>query len=61
MCVGSGLLPEAYENSFKILLDKVPPREFEVVKSIIERELGKPIDEVFKTFDEKALAAASIG
>ena len=61
MCVGSGLLPDAYENSFKILLDKVPPRDFDVIKAILEEELGKPIGDVFKSFDEKAIAAASIG
>ena len=51
MCVGAGLLPDAYEDSFKVLLDKVPPRDFEIIKKIIEEELGKPIEEVFKTFD----------
>ena len=61
MGVGADLLPKAYENEFKILLDKVPPRDFEVVKKIIESELGKTMEEVFKDFDEQALAAASIG
>ena len=61
MGVGADLLPKAYEDEFKILLDKVPPRDFDVIKKIVESELGTPISEVFKTFNEEALAAASIG
>jgi ubiquinone biosynthesis protein len=61
MGVGADLLPKAYEDEFKILLDKVPPRDFEVIKNIIESELGTQINEVFKNFNEEALAAASIG
>ena len=58
MGVGADLLPKAYEDEFKILLDKVPPRDFDVIKKIIESELCTPINEVFKTFNEEALAAA---
>ena len=61
MCVGAGQLPDAYDELLKVLLDEVPPREFKIVKSIIEAELGKPMSEIFSSFDEKALAAASIG
>lgn len=61
LAVGAGLLPQAYEDEFKVLLDSVPPRDTHTIVSIIESELGKPIGEIFKSFDEKALAAASIG
>jgi ubiquinone biosynthesis protein len=61
MCVGADLLPEAYDKALKVLLDEVPPRDTQTIIKIIEFELGKPISEIFKTFDEKALAAASIG
>jgi ubiquinone biosynthesis protein len=33
----------------------------EVARQIIEQELGQPIDEIFSEFDERPLAAASIG
>jgi len=61
MAAGGGFLPQAYEDEFKVLLDAVPPRDTETIVKIIESELGRPIGEIFKTFDEKALAAASIG
>ena len=61
MAVGAGLLPKEYEDEFKVLLDRVPPRDTETIIKIVESELGRPISEVFKTFDETALAAASIG
>jgi len=33
----------------------------EVVRSTIEAELGRPVDDVFAEFDENAMASASIG
>lgn len=61
------ILSEYYDLSYdlatklRILEDQVPPRDFDEVKKIVESEFGKPIHEVYKTFDEKAFAAASIG
>lgn len=60
MMVGVGMLPEEYEEELKCLLDSVPPRETELVKAIIQSELGVPIEEVFETFIEKPIGAASI-
>jgi ubiquinone biosynthesis protein len=39
----------------------VPPRDYETIKSIVEQELGQPINKIFKHFDKEAIAAASIG
>ena len=61
MCVGAELLPKDYDEVLKVLLDEVPPRDSKTIIDIIESEIGRPISEVFKTFDERALAAASIG
>ena len=44
-----------------VLLDDCPAQPFETIKSIVERELGKPIGEVFSRFDQKPIGAASIG
>ncbi|HTB75002.1 MAG TPA: AarF/UbiB family protein, partial [Polyangiaceae bacterium] len=40
--------------------DAVPPRPFETLRPLVERDLGRPLDEVFATIDRRALAAASL-
>ncbi len=40
--------------------DAVQPRPFPEVRRWIERELGRPLDDVFSTVDEAPLAAASL-
>jgi cytochrome P450/predicted unusual protein kinase regulating ubiquinone biosynthesis (AarF/ABC1/UbiB family) len=40
--------------------DAVPPRPFTEVRQWIERELGRPVDDVFRSVDETPLAAASL-
>jgi len=44
-----------------VLQDNCPSKPFSVIKSIIERELEKPINEVFSSIDENPLGSASIG
>jgi ubiquinone biosynthesis protein len=44
----------------RILQDKLPPFGFSRVKKIIEADLKRPMDEVFESFDEKPVAAASV-
>ncbi|EGB11716.1 hypothetical protein AURANDRAFT_17497, partial [Aureococcus anophagefferens] len=34
------LIPEAYGDSLKVLQESVPPQPFELVRSIVEAELG---------------------
>lgn len=38
----------------------MPFQSFEQIKTIVEMELGKPIEELFSTFDEVPIASASI-
>lgn len=40
--------------------DAVPPRPFAQVRRWIERELGRPLDDVFRSVDESPLGAASL-
>lgn len=56
----SDLLPVQYSRSLSRLQDQVPPRPVGQVRETIERELGKPMAELFASFEEKALAAASL-
>lgn len=39
----------------------VPADPPDVVRAVIEAELGRPVDEVFAEFDDQAMASASIG
>ena len=55
------LLPPAYLNALSRLQDKVKPFPYAEVEQIISAELGVRISKAFSWFDEKHLAAASLG
>lgn len=55
------LLPPAYTEALTRLQDSVEPFPFEQVREIVEAELGARIKDLFATFDEEPLAAASLG
>ncbi len=55
------LLPKEYCDEFSRLQDNVKPLPFDVVKEAIETELGRPLSEVFKSFEKIPVAAASVG
>ena len=55
------LLPATLTNELAQLRTAVPGLPPDVVRSIVEGELGRPIDEVFAEFSAEPLAAASIG
>lgn len=40
--------------------DRVPARGFPVVREVVERELGRPLEAIFSEFEETPLAAASL-
>jgi predicted unusual protein kinase regulating ubiquinone biosynthesis (AarF/ABC1/UbiB family) len=54
------ILPTSYLQAFSTLHDEVPGVPFAQVKKEVESELG-PLDEVFESFDETPVAAASLG
>jgi len=55
------LLPESYLHEFRKLTEHVKPFSSEVARETIEEELGKPLDEVFREFEEEPHASGSIG
>jgi len=55
------LLPPDVIVELKKLQESVPPVPFEDVKKVIETSLGLPLEKAFVSFEETALAAASIG
>jgi ubiquinone biosynthesis protein len=57
---GEGLFPEELVREFKLLRDHVPPEPFAAIRSVIERDLGAPVERLFAELSEEPLAAASI-
>lgn len=57
---GEGLFPEELVSEFKKCRDQVPAQSFEVVRATVEEDFGAPLEEIFESFDETPLAAASI-
>ena len=55
------LLPERALATLNALQDEVPPASFSHVVSVIETELGKPVEQIFSVLERKATAAASLG
>jgi ubiquinone biosynthesis protein len=57
---GEGIFPAELVAEFKLCRDRVPAEPFRVVREVIEADLGRPLDEVFRWVDRTPLAAASI-
>jgi ubiquinone biosynthesis protein len=55
------LLPEAYCRELFALLNQVRPVPYVRVREIIRQELGADPEQVFRSFDPRPFAAASIG
>ncbi len=57
---GEGIFPEELVLEFRLLRDRVPPEPFTVVRRTVEEDFGRPLAEVFTSFDRRPLASASI-
>ncbi|HZR81079.1 MAG TPA: AarF/UbiB family protein [Candidatus Binatia bacterium] len=57
---GQGIFPDELVEEFKLCRDQVPPEPFETVERVVVEDLGRPIADVFESFDRECLAAASI-
>ncbi|MCW3038195.1 MAG: AarF/ABC1/UbiB kinase family protein [Solirubrobacterales bacterium] len=59
------LVPEGERDNFKAKLaqlrDDAPKVEFSKMRKVLESDLGGPMSQIFKAFDETPIAAASIG
>ncbi|XP_024036367.1 protein ACTIVITY OF BC1 COMPLEX KINASE 8, chloroplastic isoform X1 [Citrus clementina] len=55
------ILAQEYVDELSELQDQVPPFPSETAVSIVEEELGAPLDDVFERFDVEPIAAASLG
>ena len=52
---------DTYRDALTMLQNSAPPMDPEASKKVIEEEFGRPVDEVYATFEDEAVAAASIG
>ena len=60
-----GLVPEdkrdAFEASLKVLRAQAPRSNPDEIKRVLEEDLGKPVGELFASFEDEPIASASIG
>ncbi|MDP1898992.1 MAG: AarF/UbiB family protein [Rubrivivax sp.] len=54
------LLPAGYAEELESLHDELPAMGIDIVRTTIERDLGAPLTELFSSFGEAPLAAATI-
>ena len=55
------MIPVEYCDALAQLRSSVAPMDIETVHEQIEKHLGRPADEIFSSFDDEPLGAASIG
>lgn len=60
LSVRMDVLPPEVISELSGLQDKVPAASLQPVVDQIERDLGRPVDEAFKSFSEDAIGAASL-
>jgi predicted unusual protein kinase regulating ubiquinone biosynthesis (AarF/ABC1/UbiB family) len=61
LSVMGNFLPRAYAEELEKLQDTVPPRRFRVIAGAVTGSLGKAPGELFRSFAETPIAAASLG
>ena len=60
LAVRPDIVGEDIANELRVLQDDLPPFDGDIAVSVIEEQLGKPIDVLFTAFDKIPVAAASI-
>ncbi len=55
------LFPSEYVEELSKLQDRVPAFDYEQVETIVKKDLGRSVGELFSSFDPVPLAAASLG
>jgi ubiquinone biosynthesis protein len=55
------ILPPDMIQELEKLQDTVPPTSFSLIEEQVEGELGKPLHDLFPTFEEAPIASASLG
>jgi predicted unusual protein kinase regulating ubiquinone biosynthesis (AarF/ABC1/UbiB family) len=53
-------IPPVLKTELSLLQDKLPPMPYKTIKKILERELDRPVEEVFEWVEETPIASASL-
>ena len=63
MCAANigNAFPKIWQDTMSVLQDECPSEPFEVVKAIVESEYNRDLYDIFETFEETPIGAASIG
>ncbi len=56
----SDVFPPPYVQTLSKAHDRVPPREFDEIRVVVEEDFEKPLDAVFADFETEPVAAASL-
>jgi ubiquinone biosynthesis protein len=54
------IFPKPFIDELSQFHDAVPPRPFATLATLVERDLGRPLEAVFASIEREALAAASL-
>ncbi|XP_069494012.1 aarF domain-containing protein kinase 1 [Ambystoma mexicanum] len=54
------LLPQEYTHTLKVLHSQAPQSSLEEIKQVIREDLGKEVEELFESFEDTPLGAASL-
>lgn len=57
----SGAVPEGFADRMSTLQSAAPPMAPELVRQVFEQDFGRPPEKLFRRFEERPFAAASIG
>ncbi|MFH2220487.1 MAG: AarF/ABC1/UbiB kinase family protein [Pseudomonadota bacterium] len=60
MSTRADLFPPEYIEEFTKLQDRVPPVPFSDIRRVIQKEIGRSLDDIFDEFTEESMAAASV-
>ena len=60
MSTRADLFPPEYIEEFTKLQDRVPAVPFNIIKTVIQKELRRPLEDIFDEFNSESAAAASV-
>lgn len=55
------MVPQQYTEEFRKLLDSEKPLPFSIIEKLLQKNIGKPLNETFLTVNPEPISSASIG